>query len=258
MHRKRLWRYRTGQALGRGGHASKPPRPSVSIFPSTMTALTHELPASAPAAADAPTVVLVEDHVALRKGIELLLLSEGLSVIGVADDVEYAYELVSRRRPDVVLVDIGLRGRSGLELARRLLEEDPDAGVLLYSGVVDRDLLAEALSTGVRGFALKNGTPRELVGAIRSIAAGGSYFDPELSTLVAPPKPTTGNVLSRREREILGLLANGLNGTAISRELMISSETVRTHVRNAMRKLAAKTRVHAVTLALKRHEISLN
>jgi len=223
-----------------------------------MTVLTHELPASAPTATQTPTVVLVEDHVALRKGIELLLRSEGMSVIGVADDVDYAYELVSRRRPDVVLVDIGLRGRSGLELARRLLDEDPDAGVLLYSGSVDRDVLADALSTGVRGFALKNGTPRELIGAIHSIAAGGSYFDPELSALAADPKPKSGTLLSGREREILGLLANGMNGTAISRELMISSETVRTHVRNAMRKLTAKTRVHAVTLALKRHEISLN
>jgi DNA-binding NarL/FixJ family response regulator len=223
-----------------------------------MTALSHEPPATVPAAARAPSVVLVEDHVALRKGIELLLRSEGLSVIGVADDVDYAYELVSRRRPDVVLVDIGLRGRSGLDLARRLLDEDPDAGVLLYSGSVDRDVLADALSTGVRGFALKNGTPRELIGAIHSVAAGGSYFDPELSTLAAPPQPNAGHVLSRREREILGLLANGLNGTAIARELTISSETVRTHVRNAMRKLAAKTRVHAVTLALKRHEISLH
>src|SRR2546423_12307283 len=218
-----------------------------------MTALHSELKPSAPPAADqAPTVVLVEDHVALRKGIELLLRSEGLSVIGVADDIDYAYELVSRRRPDVVLVDIGLRGRSGLELARRLLDEDPDAGVLLYSGSVDPDVLADAMSTGVRGFALKNGTPRELIGAIHSIAAGGSYFDPQLSTLAAAPKPKSGNLLSRREREILGLLANGMNGTAISRELMISSETVRTHVRNAMRKLAARTRVHAVTLALKR------
>jgi DNA-binding NarL/FixJ family response regulator len=203
-------------------------------------------------------VVLVEDHIALRKGIELLLRSEGMSVIGVADDIDYAYELVSRRRPDVVLVDIGLRGRSGLELARRLLDDDPDAGVLLYSGSADPDVLADALSTGVRGFALKNGTPRELIDAIHSIAAGGSYFDPELSALSAAPKPKSGNLLSRREREILGLLANGMNGTAISRELMISSETVRTHVRNAMRKLTAKTRVHAVTLAIQRHEISPN
>lgn len=223
-----------------------------------MTALANELPVSTPATAEAPTVVLVEDHVALRKGIELLLRSEGLSVIGVVDDVDCAYELVNRRRPDVVLVDIGLRGRSGIELARRLLDDDPDAGVLLYSGSADRDILADARRTGVRGFALKHGTPRELIGAIRSIAAGGSYFDPELSTLAAPPKPKSGNLLSRREREVLGLLANGMNGTAISRELMISSETVRTHVRNAMRKLTAKTRVHAVTLAIKRHEISLN
>jgi DNA-binding NarL/FixJ family response regulator len=224
-----------------------------------MTALRTEIQPPAPTVArQAPTVVLVEDHVALRKGVELLLRSEGLSVIGVADDVDYAYELVSRRKPDVVVVDIGLRGRSGLELARRLLEQDADAGVLLYSGSIDRDVLAEAMSTGVRGLALKNGTPRELIGAIRSIAAGGSYFDPELSALVAPAQAKSGHLLSRREREILGLLANGMNGTAIARELMISSETVRTHVRNAMRKLAARTRVHAVTLALKRHEISLH
>ena len=75
---------------------------------------------------------------------------------------------------------------------------------------------------------------------------------------VVPGQAKPGRVLSRREREILGLLASGMNGAAIARELMISSETVRTHVRNAMRKLAARTRVHAVTLALKRHEISLN
>lgn len=223
-----------------------------------MTASQTELQPSHPLVAESPTVVLVEDHVALRKGVELLLRSEGLSVIGVADDVDYAYELVNRRRPDVVVVDIGLRGRSGLELARRLLDEDPDAGVLLYSGSIDRDVLGDAMSTGVRGLALKNGTPRELVGAIRSIAAGGSYFDPELSALIAPSPAKSGHVLSRREREILGMLANGMNGSAISRELMISSETVRTHVRNAMRKLAAHTRVHAVTLALKRHEISLH
>jgi DNA-binding NarL/FixJ family response regulator len=224
-----------------------------------MTALRSETQPPAPTvAAEAPTVVLVEDHVALRKGVELLLRSEGLSVIGVADDVDYAYELVSRRKPDVVVVDIGLRGRSGLELARRLLEADSDAGVLLYSGSIDRDVLAEAMSTGVRGLALKNGTPRELIGAIRAIAAGGSYFDPELSALVAPAEAKSGHLLSRREREILGMLANGMNGTAIASDLMISSETVRTHVRNAMRKLAARTRVHAVTLALKRHEISLH
>ena len=78
------------------------------------------------------------------------------------------------------------------------------------------------------------------------------------SQLAAAQQGTTRNLLSRRERQILSMLANGMNGPSISRELMISSETVRTHVRNAMRKLAARTRVHAVTLALQRHEISLH
>jgi DNA-binding NarL/FixJ family response regulator len=204
-----------------------------------------------------PTLVVVEDHVALRKGVELLLRSEGLAVIGVADEVDYAYELITRRKPDVSLVDIGLRGRSGLELARRLLADDPHAGVLLYSGTADPEVLSEALDTGVRGFALKTGSARELIGAIRAIAAGGTYFDRELAPLLAKPAVAPDHILSRRERQILDMLARGKNGAAISRELMISSETVRTHVRNAMRKLAARTRVHAVTLALKRREISL-
>src|SRR5947208_561648 len=136
--RKILWRYRTGQKRSAG--AGQPPAASAErLHLLLMTALSPVLSPAPPARAPAepPTVVLVEDHVALRKGVELLLRSEGLSVIGVADDIDYACELVSRRRPDVVIVDIGLRGRSGLELARRLLDEDPEAGVLLYSGSTD-------------------------------------------------------------------------------------------------------------------------
>ena len=207
--------------------------------------------------AQAPMVVVVEDHAALRKGIELLLHSEGVGVVGVAGDADHAYELIKRRQPDVSLVDIGLRGRSGIELARWLLTDDPDAGVLLYSGSTDPRVLSEGLGTGVRGFALKNGSARELVGAIRAVAAGGTYFDRELAPLLARPSAASEHVLSNREREILDLLAHGKNGAAIARELMISSETVRTHVRNAMRKLTASTRVEAVTLALERHEITL-
>ena len=207
--------------------------------------------------AQVPTVVVVEDHAALRKGIELLLRSEGVGVVGVAGDVDHAYELINRRRPDVSLVDIGLRGRSGIELARWLLTDDPDAGVLLYSGSTDPRVLSEGLGTGVRGFALKNGSTHELIGAIRAVAAGGTYFDRELTPLLARPFRAHKCLLSKREREILDLLARGKSGAAISQELMISSETVRTHVRNAMRKLTARTRVHAVTLALQRHEITL-
>jgi DNA-binding NarL/FixJ family response regulator len=223
----------------------------------SLPAVKSDFRAPALSIATATTVVLVEDHGALCKGMELLLRSEGLSVIGVAENIDYARELVNRRRPDVVVVDIGLRGRGALELARRLLAEDHDAGVLLYGGTADRDLLVEAIANGVRGLALKNGTPHELVSAIRSIASGGTYFAPELKALVKPSPAASGYILSRRERQVLGMLANGMNGSTISRELMISSETVRTHVRNAMRKLAARTRVHAVTLALQRHEISL-
>lgn len=211
-------------------------------------------PASDP---QAPSLVIVEDHLALRRGVELLLRSEGLTVLGTAEDPAYGYELIARRRPDVSLIDIGLRGGSGLDLVRRLLSDEPELGVLLYSGSDDPGVLADALESGARGFALKTGPPNELVGAIRAVASGGTYFDRQLAPLLARPADSPEHVLSARERQVLDLLARGMSGARISRELSISPETVRTHVRNAMRKLAARTRVHAVTLAVQRHEITL-
>jgi DNA-binding NarL/FixJ family response regulator len=207
---------------------------------------------------DAVSLVLVEDHLALREGLELLLTREGCKVLGSVGDPQEAAEIIEETGPDVAIIDIRLPGESGIGLTRRLLRDRPDLGVVLYTGHSDVQLLYEGLDSGARGYALKDGPPEELLEAIRSIAAGGTYVDPRLRPALLS-RGATRRVphLSPREREILDLLAQGLTGERIATQLFLSPETVRTHVRNAMEKLEANTRVHAIAIALRQGEIAL-
>ena len=201
-------------------------------------------------------VVIVDDHIALRRGMELLLRRAGHHVVGTADDAEAGGALILRRKPDVALVDLALPGMSGAQLTRSLLKEDPDLRIILYTGAADERQLLDALDAGAAGFALKSGDPEELEDAIRTVADGGDYIDPRLTPLLAKGGNGRTKTLSPREREIMGLLSQGLSGEEAARQLYLSPETVRTHVRNAMSKLGAATRAHAVALALHRGEIA--
>jgi DNA-binding NarL/FixJ family response regulator len=188
--------------------------------------------------------------------MELLLRRAGHHIVGTADDAEGAEALILRRKPDVAVVDLGLPGKSGAELTRSLLESDPDLRIVLYTGAAEQRQLLEGLDAGAAGFALKSGDPDELEQAIRTVAAGDDYVDPRLTPLLSKNANGAAHVLSPREREILELLSQGLSGEDAAKRLFLSSETVRTHVRNAMAKLGATTRVHAVALALQRGEIA--
>jgi DNA-binding NarL/FixJ family response regulator len=202
-------------------------------------------------------VVIVDDHVALRRGMELLLRRAGHHVVGTADDAEAGEALILRRKPDVALVDLALPGMSGAELTRSLLKEDPGVRIILYTGAADERQLLDALDAGAAGLALKSGDPQELEQAILTVAGGGDYLDPRLTPLLAKNGNGRDKTLSPRESEILGLLSQGLSGEEAATQLFLSPETVRTHVRNAMTKLGAATRAHAVALALQRGEISV-
>ena len=202
-------------------------------------------------------VVLVEDHLALRKGIELLLRNEGIRVVGVADNPAEGERMIRDRAPDVAIVDIGLDAGSGLGLARSVLADDPEAGILVYTGARDATLLQEALGSGARGFALKAGSPSELVDAIRAVAAGDEYLDPRIAQLVERPDVDAAKPLSKREREVMALMARGMTMGEIAEELVLSPLTVQTHVHNAKSKLGARTRVHALALALEQGQIGL-
>jgi DNA-binding NarL/FixJ family response regulator len=200
-------------------------------------------------------VVIVDDHVALRRGMELPLRRAGHHVVGTADDAEAGEALILRRRPDIALVDLALPGKNGAEMTRSLLVANPEQRIILYTGAADERQLLDALDAGAAGLALKSGDPEELEQAILKVAAGGDYIDPRLTPLLEG-KGNGRKTLSPREREVMGLLAQGLSGEEAANQLYLSSETVRTHVRNAMSKLGAATRAHAVALALQRGEIS--
>jgi DNA-binding NarL/FixJ family response regulator len=200
-------------------------------------------------------IVLVEDQQAVRRGLELLLAKRGYRVIGSAGSVREGKAMILRRRPDVAIVDIGLPDGSGLDMALEILSEEPSLGVLLYTGMGDEEVLDEALASGVRGFAMKAGPPAELYAAIEAVASGGAYVDARVAQLVrAKPPPA---VMSGREREVLTLIAHGKTSDAVAHELSLSPMTIDTHVKNLMRKLDARTRVHAVALALKHGEIEV-
>ena len=205
------------------------------------------------------TLAIVDDHEAMREGLARLLAAAGLVVVGVAGTVASGRDLVGLDRPDVALIDIRLPDGTGIDLARQLLAEDPGQAVVLYTGQTDAELLYDGLDTGARGYVLKAGSTDELVGAIERVAAGGSYVDPRLDRILLSPRATAKvPALSPREREIMNLMAEGLTAERIGEEISVSVETVRTHVRNVIRKLQARNRVHAIALALERGEIALS
>ena len=203
-------------------------------------------------------LVLIEDHQALREGLELLLGREGCDVVGAAGTAAEGRVLVEDLEPDVALVDIRLGDDDGIELTRHLLDADPERRIVLYTGSADEDLLFSGLDSGARGYALKDGSPSELVGALGAVAEGGTYVDPRLDRFLLSERATSRLPnLSPREREIMHLMAEGGTAQDVSDQLGVSVETVRTHVRNVIRKLQARNRVHAIAIALERGEIAL-
>jgi DNA-binding NarL/FixJ family response regulator len=202
-------------------------------------------------------LVLIEDHQALREGLELLLGREGCEVVGTAGTSAEGRALVEALAPDVSVIDIALGDDDGIALTRSLLDADPDRRIVLYTGSSDEDLLCSGLDSGARGYALKEGSPRELVEALSAVAEGGTYVDPRLRSVLLSRRSTEKlPVLSNREREVLDLLAQGLTGEGVAERLVLSSETIKTHIRNAMTKLEANTRVHAIAIALREGYIS--
>jgi DNA-binding NarL/FixJ family response regulator len=197
--------------------------------------------------------LVVDDHAAIREGVKLILARDReISVIGEASSGDGAVDMAERRRPDVILMDVRMRGLDGFEATRRITAAHPAIAIILYTAHGERGLLAEGLDCGARGYVLKDAPPDDIIRAVKRVAEGGAYVDPTLASELVSPKATERiPALSTREREILGLLANGFSNPEIAARLFISPETVRTHVRNAMAKLEADTRTQAVALALR-------
>ena len=206
--------------------------------------------------------VLVADRQPLfRRGVADVMATEhDLAVVGETDDGTAVLDLVARLRADVVLLDLGVPG-GGVEACALLRATRPDVRVVVLTDADDDAELAGAVRAGARGYLLKDTTPEELVEAVRAVASGSSLLSPamasrlldEFAVLVRrseAPAEGTG-ALSRRELEVLTLVAQGLNNRAIAEALFISENTVKNHIRNIHEKLQVHSRMEAVVRAVR-------
>lgn len=211
-------------------------------------------------------VVLVDDEALIRAGLALLLESESdIVVVGEADDGRAGVEMLAGLRPDVVVMDVRMPVMDGVTATRIITSEEFNAGgrdaipVLILSTFNEDEAVHAALRAGASGFILKNSAPRILASAIRALARGAGWLDPnvthklleEFSNRPEPliPTPAELEVLTPREREVLAAIARGMNNAEVARRLFLSEATVKTHVHRILMKLGVADRAQAVAAA---------
>jgi two-component system nitrate/nitrite response regulator NarL len=194
-------------------------------------------------------LLIVDDHTMFRQGLASLLgVEAAFRVVGQAADGEQALRLFEELQPDVVLMDVMMPCVDGVEATRRLLETTPHARILMLTvSDADEDLLA-AIRAGARGYILKDADADELFEAIRRVHAGEAVLSPAVTLRVlqavrrTPPPPAPARPLTPREREVAWLLARGASNREIAETLMISENTVKTHVAHILEKLGIQSR----------------
>ena len=195
-------------------------------------------------------VLLVDDHAVVRAGVRLILDgADGIDVVAEAGTEERAVVMARAHKPDVIVLDILLPGKGGIELIPDLLEVSPESRVLMLSSSGDPGTVTKALDAGATGYSIKRATDAELIAAVRAVAEGASYVHPELGAGLARAGRVQGP-LSHRELDVLRLVALGYTNQEIAKELSISTRTTEMHRASIMRKLHFDTRAQLVNYAL--------
>lgn len=201
------------------------------------------------------TVLVVDDHRLMAESLATALSTEpDLEVVGVAGTSQEAVDLVRSQQPGVVLMDFRLPDADGASAAAEVRDVDPDTRVVMISGHTDDDALNRAIDAGCSGVIHKTADLNTVVDAVRRAHSGEPVFSAaDLSRLVRQLRgePAIGGDLTRREREVLQLLAEGATTEALAQQLYISKHTARSHVRNILGKLDAHSKLEAVSVALR-------
>ena len=203
-------------------------------------------------------VLIVDDHAVVRSGLKLVLdADEEIEPVGEAGTARDAIFEARSLKPDVILLDVVMPDRSGLDISPTLLHENPDTKILVLSMQDDPRYVREAFDAGASGYVLKEAADSEVVAAVREVAGGGRYVDPELGARLvaaesAERKRAEEDPLSEREGEVLRLLALGHTNQEIAKQLYISVRTAETHRAHIMQKLRLSSRAELVRYALDR------
>jgi two-component system, NarL family, response regulator LiaR len=207
--------------------------------------------------ADAIRILLVDDHAVVREGLRAFLeLQDDFEVVGEAGDGKEGVREAERLRPDVVLMDLVMPGLDGVGAMQALRQTLPEARVIVLTSFADDDRLLPAIQAGAAGYLLKDAQPGELDRAVRAAHAGEAILDPAVAArlvdaLAQEPASEPVGRLTPREREVLGLIAQGRSNKLIARELEISEKTVKAHVGHVLEKLGVSDRTQAALYAVR-------
>jgi two-component system response regulator DegU len=216
-------------------------------------------------------IVLIDDHKLFREGVKRILdLESDLNVVAEGGDGSEAPKLVKEFKPDVVLMDINMPDVNGIEATANLVKNFPNTNVIILSIHDDESYVTHALKTGAQGYLLKEMDSDSLIDAIKVVSDGGSYLHPKvthnlvqeyrrLSQESLANKSATGieytkplHILTKRECQVIQLMAEGNSNRTISEILVISEKTVKNHVSNILQKIKVKDRTHAVVTAIRK------
>ena len=203
-------------------------------------------------------VLVVDDQAMVRAGFRMLLTGEDdIEVVAEAGNGRVAIAKAAMLHPDVVLMDIRMPELDGLEATRQIVAADPAARILVLTTFDLDEYVYQALKAGASGFVLKDDPPEQLLGAIRTVAAGDALLSPAITRRVIKqftgmhrqPPPSSVGTLTDREMDVFRLISQGMSNAEIGRELYIGDTTVKTHVTRLLQKLEVRDRAQAIVLA---------
>jgi DNA-binding NarL/FixJ family response regulator len=201
-------------------------------------------------------ILVVDDHPLLREGIVSLVEKQAdMQIVAEAANGEEALQFFEQHRPDVTLMDLRLPGMDGVEAMSAIVGKHPEAKVIMLTSLSGDTQIARALRAGARGYLLKDLLRKELIEAIRTVQSGRKRIPPEIAAQIAEHASDT--TLTRREIEVLQLIAAGNPNKLVADRLSVTEDTIKMHVKSILSKLNANDRTHAVTIAVKRGIIEL-